>query len=134
MSAIDQNNALYSRAKLFTGLASNLFLSTARVIRDISLNKTSAEGLGEEAGGSINIAGQITGTAIGAGAGAALSGVGIAAGAKYGSIAGGHLGKLSEKCISEILKVSIALIYMLTIYSIIIIGNIFGTQMTFCLF
>jgi len=104
MSAVNQNDALQSRAKFFTGLASHLFLSTAREIRDISLKKTSAEGLSEEAGVAISIGAIITGAAIGAGAGATLSGVGIMAGAKHGSQAGGYLGKLSEKCISEILK------------------------------
>ena len=110
MSAIDQNKALHSRAKLFTKFATHLFLSTAQEIRDISVKNTSAEGLSDETGGFISIAGQITGAGIGAAiGGAALPGVGIMAGAKYGSKAGGHLSKLAEKCISGKLKVSINL-------------------------
>ena len=110
MSAADQNAALHSGAKFFTKLASHLFLSTAQEIRDISVRNTSAEGLSDETGGFISIAGQITGVGIGAAiGGAALPGVGIAAGAKYGSKAGGYLSKLAEKCISGKLKVSINL-------------------------
>ena len=98
---------LEERAKFFTKLGTHLFICTAKEIRDISFNTSSAEGLSGQSSEAIEITINASGASIGAVVGSAIPGpAGMMAGAKGGKMAAGVLNKIAQYGISGGLKVS----------------------------